>query len=93
MGINHYLNIQSKHADLIIFCIGILFYLFLIPNIYNEIPLDNNIKNLLSLKHWGYFTFFVGGTLVKKHFDIFTNIWTKRHWLLLSTIIFNIQHI
>lgn len=88
MGINHYLNIQSKHADLIIFCIGILFYLFLIPNIYNEIPLDNNIKNLLSLKHWGYFTFFVGGTLVKKHFDIFTKYLDQKTLVTLCLLLF-----
>ena len=88
MGINHYLNIQSKYADLIISCIGVLFYLFLIPSIYNKIHLDDNIKNLLSLRHWGYFTFFVGGTLVKKHFDIFTKQLDKKRLITISLLLF-----
>lgn len=88
MGIIYNFNIKSKYEDLIISCIGILFYLFLIPSIYNKIPLDDSIKNLLSLKHWGYFTFFIGGTLVKKHFDIFTKYLDKKTLLTFSLLLF-----
>lgn len=50
--------------------LGLVFYLlFSVNSIFYSLPINNNIKELLSMHHWGYFLFFSVGTISKKYYN------------------------
>ncbi len=76
-------------TDLLLFAIGCLFYiLFSVRSIFNSLPLNHDIENLLSMQHWGYFLFFIIGTLFKKHISIVLHLLDKKHIILACLLIF-----
>lgn len=75
--------------DIIILSVGsLLFLLFYIPSVLDKLPTDESIKNLLSMKKWGYFLFFAIGTIFKKHFDKFQEILDNTSVLMICLITF-----
>lgn len=76
-------------TDLSIIFIGILFYLlFSVRSIYYDLPINTDIKNLLSLQHWGFFLFFTIGTLFKKHYQKILLLIDQRTIIFISIIIY-----
>lgn len=65
-----YFKCSGCITDLGVLFIGFLFYLlFSVRSTFYELPISNNIKDILSMQHWGYFLFFSIGTLFKKHYQ------------------------
>lgn len=68
-GVLQFFNCKSIYTDIIILSIGFLFFvLFYVPSVLERLPITDDWKNILSLEKWGYFLFFVIGTLFRKHF-------------------------
>ena len=83
------LNCKSIYTDFIIISIGMLFYLlFFVSSILSRLPIEEEIKGLLSLEKWGYFLFFAIGTLVKKHFDRIQEILDNTPVLMICLVTF-----
>lgn len=62
-------TIKGWLADSFIIFTGFLFYtVFSVRSVYYLLPINDNIGNLLSLQHWGYYLFFTIGTIFKKHY-------------------------
>jgi len=56
-------------TDAVVLFSGIIFYMsFSVRSIFYSLPVDQNISALLSMSHWGYFLFFIIGTLFKKYY-------------------------
>lgn len=56
-------------TDSVVFFSGFIFYmLFSVRSIFYSLPVDQNVSALLSMNHWGYFLFFIIGTLFKKYY-------------------------
>lgn len=82
-------NCTGLIADIVILTIGFLFYMFFfVKSIYYSLPIDEDIKNLLSLHHWGYYLFFSIGTLSKKHFTKVQMLLDAKATLLICLVVF-----
>lgn len=85
----HYTKCNDRMADIMILAIGALFYLlFYVKSVCASLPIDHDVKNLLSLNHWGYYFFFTIGTLFKKHFARIQTILDRKPLLLVCLILF-----
>ena len=82
------LKITNYWKDFIILVFGLLFFVLTIPSITVHIPIDQSILNLFCFKHFSYFTFFVIGTLFKKHFDSVQRILDGKLLLLVCLTLF-----
>ena len=57
-----------KHEDIVVLLLAICFYPLGGQRVFDAIPLSDETKGILSIEQWNLFTFFLLGTLVKKHF-------------------------
>ena len=73
--------IRNKWSRIILLLLGCLLYVVNSATIYDNIPLPEHIKGLLSISNWKYFLFFVLGTIVKEHFSQVEKILDNK-WLL-----------
>ncbi|MBP5715188.1 MAG: acyltransferase [Prevotella sp.] len=82
-------NCKNILADIILLSIGfLLFVLFYVKSVYFKLPIEDEIRNLFSLKFLGYFLYFTIGTLFKKHFNIIQVILDKKYVLTICLVIF-----
>lgn len=77
------LNLKGWKEDLLAVCCGIALFVATVPSVMAKIPVNDNLLNILSFKHWYYFVFFVFGTLVRKHYDAFQELLSRK--LLITT--------
>lgn len=57
-------------GDVILLAIGFVFFvLFYVKTVFDRLPIEEDMKNLLFMEKWGYFFYFTIGTLVRKYFD------------------------
>lgn len=83
------IHCKSIYTDIIILSVGALFFLlFYVPSVLSMLPIDNDLKSLLSMEKWGYFLFFAMGTLFRKHFSMVQIILDKTPVLMICLIIF-----
>ena len=66
---------------------GLLFYVINYPPLYNHIPIPDTYKDILGISQWSFFTFFLLGTLIRKHFG-YVERCLDGHWLVLCSILF-----
>lgn len=85
----YHIKCKELIADISILTIGFLFYiLFHVKSICASLPIEEDIKNILSLNHWGYYLFFTIGTLFKKHFSKIQMLLDEKATLLICLVIF-----
>lgn len=83
------IHCKSIYTDIIILAVGALFFLlFYVPSVFSKLPIENDIKDLLSMEKWGYFLFFTIGTLFRKHFNKVQTILDKTPVLMICLVIF-----
>ena len=83
------IHCKSIYTDIIILSVGALFFLlFYVPSVFSKLPIENDIKDLLSMEKWGYFLFFTIGTLFRKHFNKVQTILDKTPVLMICLVIF-----
>lgn len=62
---------HDKLQDIVLLCCGIGLYVATMTSVLERIPDQYGLINVLSIKHWRYFIYFVFGMLAKKHFAVF----------------------
>ena len=77
---------RKQFEDVAIILSAFFFYIINYPH-FNLIPISNTCKDILGITQWSYFTFFLLGTLVKKHFNYIERCLDGK-WLLLCSILF-----
>lgn len=82
-----------KHEDIAALLIAICFYSLSSSTGYETIPLSNDFKGILCISHWRYFTFFLIGTLVKKHFEVVQKALDGKVLFLVSVLLFFLLNI
>ena len=66
----HHLKLKSWQIDTLSFFLGLaIYFLFQIRSIFNMLQINCDIVNILSMQHWGFFFFFIIGTLIRKHYN------------------------
>lgn len=82
-----YCKFKGLAEDAIMIIVGFLFYLlFSVNSIYISLPLNSDLKDLLSLNHWGYYLYFIIGTLSRKHYAKLQCYLDTTHVVLVSLI-------
>ena len=80
---------NNFYTDILLLSIGFLFFtLFYVQSVFSKLPINEEIKNLLSLKFLGYFLYFTIGTFFKKYFDEIQVILDTKPILTISLVIF-----
>ncbi len=83
------LHVSNIPTDIIILSIGFLFFvLFYVRNVFTSLPIGDDIKNILSMCHWGYYFYFCVGTLFKKYYSKVQDILDNKPVLLISLVTF-----
>lgn len=76
-------------ADVCLLSIGFLVYvLFFVKSVFASLPIDRDVKDLLSMCHWGYYFYFVIGTLFKKYYAKIQEILDNKPVLTICLVIF-----
>ena len=79
--------IRTKWAHLVLLILGAVLYYVCQESVYPELPISKDVLGALSFPYWKFFTFFVMGTLVKRHFTQVEKAFDTS-WLLTSCILF-----
>ena len=83
------INCKNVYADIfILFVGGILFVSCFSYSVFIQLPIGDGLKNFLSLECWGYFLYFVFGTLFKKYFQKVQMLLDKTNVLTICLVIF-----
>ena len=76
-------------ADVCLLSIGFLVYvLVFVKSVFASLPIDRDVKDLLSMCHWGYYFYFVIGTLFKKYYAKIQEILDNKPVLTICLVIF-----
>lgn len=87
--------ICGKHEEYVVIIVAAVFYVINWPPLYTSIPIPENVKTILGIENWFYFSFFLLGTLMKKHFDYIQRSLDKRMTMVICILLFfllNIYH-
>lgn len=82
------LSLKGWKEDLFAVCCGIALFVATVPSIMSKMSISDNLLGMLSFKHWYYFVFFIFGTLVRKHFDGFQELLSRKLLLTVCLLIF-----
>ena len=80
--------------DIATISLGSVFYLlFSVDSIFESLPINRNIKDILSMQHWGFFFFFSIGTLFKKYYNIIQQYLDKKPIIFICLLIYFILNL
>ena len=81
-------------ADVCILSVGFVVYvLFFVKSVFASLPIDGDVKDVLMMCHWGYYFYFVIGTLFKKYYAKIQELLDNKPVLTICLIVFFILNL